>query len=48
VIYGFRVYTALPGRRKAMLARFRDHTTRFFEKHDMTNIGYWTNYAGGS
>jgi len=47
VIYELRVYTALPGRREAMLARFRDHTTRLFEKHGMRNIGYWTNYAGG-
>ena len=47
MIYELRVYTALPGRREAMLARFRDHTTRLFEKHGMRNIGYWTNYAGG-
>ncbi len=25
-----------------MLARFRDHTTRLFEKHGIRNIGYWT------
>ncbi len=47
MIYELRVYTALPGRREAMLARFRDHTTRLFEKHGMRNVGYWTNYAGG-
>jgi hypothetical protein len=23
-------------------ARFRDHTMQLFEKHGMTNIGYWT------
>ena len=47
MIYELRVYSALPGRREAMLTRFRDHTTRLFEKHGMRNIGYWTNYAGG-
>ena len=25
----------------ALLTRFRDHTTKLFEKHGMTNIGYW-------
>ena len=23
------------------MARFRDHTTRLFEKHGITNVGYW-------
>ncbi len=47
MIYELRIYTALPGKQEAMLSRFRDHTTRLFEKHEMRNIGYWTNYAGG-
>jgi len=41
-IFEMRTYTALPGRLDALNARFRDHTTRIFEKHGMTNIGYWT------
>ena len=41
-IFEMRTYTALPGRLDALNARFRDHTTRIFEKHDMTNVGYWT------
>jgi hypothetical protein len=41
-VYELRTYTVLPGRMPAMLARFRDHTTRLFEKHGMRNIGYWT------
>ncbi len=40
-VYELRTYTVLPGRMPAMLARFRDHTTRLFEKHGMHNIGYW-------
>ncbi len=40
-VYELRTYTVLPGRMPAMLARFRDHTTRLFEKHDIHNIGYW-------
>ena len=29
-----------------MLARFRDHTVKLFEKHGMTNIGYWVPAKG--
>jgi NIPSNAP len=36
-----RTYTALPGRLDALLARFRDHTCKLFEKHGMVNVGYW-------
>ena len=42
-VYELRTYTAPDAEKFAMLnARFRDHTTRLFEKHGMTNIGYWT------
>lgn len=40
-VYELRTYHTLPGRLDALLARFRDHTTRLFEKHGMENIGYW-------
>jgi hypothetical protein len=36
-----RTYTTLEGKLPDLLARFRNHTTRLFEKHGMTNIGYW-------
>src|SRR5437867_7839844 len=36
-----RTYTTLPGKLPDLLARFRDHTTKLFEKHGMQNIGYW-------
>lgn len=39
--YELRVYTAAPGKLDALNARFREHTCRLFEKHGMTNIGYW-------
>lgn len=41
-IFEMRTYTAHPGRLDALNARFRNHTMRIFEKHGMTNIGYWT------
>lgn len=40
-VYELRTYTATPGNNAAVLARFREHTTKLFEKHGMTNIGYW-------
>jgi hypothetical protein len=41
-VFELRTYTAQPGKLDALNARFRDHTTKLFEKHGMTNIGYWT------
>lgn len=40
-VYEMRTYTCEPGRLPNLLARFRDHTTKLFEKHGITNIGYW-------
>lgn len=39
--YEMRVYFAPEGKLDALHSRFRDHTTKLFEKHGMTNIGYW-------
>jgi hypothetical protein len=40
-VFEMRTYTAPPGKLEALKSRFREHTTRIFEKHGMTNIGYW-------
>ncbi|HZZ29234.1 MAG TPA: NIPSNAP family protein [Pirellulales bacterium] len=40
-VFEIRTYTAEEGKLDALLARFRDHTCALFEKHGMTNIGYW-------
>lgn len=40
--YEMRVYYAAEGKLDALQARFREHTLKLFEKHGMTNIGYWT------
>ncbi len=42
VVYELRVYHAYPDKFDALLARFRDHTMRIFEKHGMRNVAYWT------
>src|SRR5262245_6944811 len=40
-VYEMRVYYAAEGKLDALHARFRDHTMKLFEKHGMTNVGYW-------
>lgn len=40
-VYEMRTYWAAKGKLDALNARFRDHTTKLFEKHGMTNVGYW-------
>ena len=47
-VFEMRTYTTHPGRLDALNARFRDHTTRIFEKHSIKNIGYWTTDVGES
>jgi NIPSNAP len=41
-LFEIRTYTTEPNKLEALNTRFRDHTTKLFEKHGMTNIGYWT------
>jgi hypothetical protein len=41
-VFEIRTYTANEGKLSDLNARFRNHTLKLFEKHGMTNIGYWT------
>ena len=41
LVYELRTYTTHPGKMPDLMARFRDHTRRIFEKHGMVNIAYW-------
>jgi hypothetical protein len=41
-LYELRVYHAAPGKLPELLARFREHTVKIFEKHGMTSVAYWT------
>ncbi len=40
-VYELRTYTCHPGKLEALKARFRDHTIRLFNRHNMESIGYW-------
>lgn len=40
-MYELRVYYCHPGKLDDLVKRFTDHTAALFEKHGMTNVGYW-------
>jgi hypothetical protein len=40
-VFELRTYTAPEGKLDALQTRFRDHTMRIFQRHGMTNVGYW-------
>jgi len=46
VIYESRVYTALPGRMPALLARFEKVTLGFWEKYGIRQVGFFTAAIG--
>jgi hypothetical protein len=39
--FELRTYTSTKGNLDALNDRFRGHTVKLFEKHGMTNFGYW-------
>ncbi len=41
-VYELRIYHTYEGKLDDLLTRFREHTTKLFEKHGMKNIAYWT------
>jgi NIPSNAP len=41
-VYELRVYRTYEGKLEDLLRRFREHTTKLFEKHGMKNVAYWT------
>jgi hypothetical protein len=41
-VYELRVYHTYEGKLNDLLKRFREHTTKLFEKHGIKNVAYWT------
>lgn len=39
--YELRIYTAQPGKRDALAARFATRTAAIYARHGITNVGYW-------
>ena len=48
MIYELRIYECFAGKLENLNARFRNHTLKLFEKHGITNVGYWVNDVGPS
>ncbi|HXM02404.1 MAG TPA: NIPSNAP family protein, partial [Chthoniobacterales bacterium] len=46
MIYELRIYTATPGRLSDILARFRDHTLKIWERYGIRQAGFWTTLVG--
>jgi NIPSNAP protein len=40
-VYELRVYHTFEGKLDDLLRRFREHTTKLFEKHGIKNVAYW-------
>jgi len=41
-VYELRIYHAAPGKLPDLLARFRNHTVKIFDRHGMHSVAYWT------
>jgi hypothetical protein len=41
-VYELRVYHAASGKLGDLLARFREHTVKLFDRHGMKSVAYWT------
>ena len=46
MIYELRIYETVPGRLPALHERFASHTLKFFEKHGIGVVGFWTEDIG--
>ena len=42
VVYELRIYHAAPGKLGELLARFREHTVKLFDRHGIKSVAYWT------
>jgi hypothetical protein len=40
-VYELRVYHVFEGKLDDLLRRFREHTTKLFERHGIKNVAYW-------
>src|ERR1700756_1059164 len=48
MIYEQRIYTCIPGRLPALLARFQNVTLKLWDKHGIKQAGFWTTLIGDS
>jgi hypothetical protein len=48
MIYELRIYHAVPGKLPALVKRFETTTTKFWEKHGIRLVGFWTSVISES
>lgn len=48
MIYEWRVYEIVPGKRRELNERFSKHTLMFFAKHGIKAVGFWESLVGGA
>ncbi|MBI1802460.1 MAG: NIPSNAP family protein [Chloroflexi bacterium] len=48
MIYELRIYHAAPGKLGALNKRFENTTLKFWEKHGIRQVGFWTTMIGES
>ena len=48
MIYELRIYRTNSGKLPDLLARFRNHTLKLWEKHGIRQAGFWTTLVGES
>jgi hypothetical protein len=48
MIYELRIYRCVPGRLPALLSRFENETMRIWQKHGISQTGFWTTLIGNS
>jgi hypothetical protein len=41
-VYELRIYHVAAGKLDELLARFRNHTMKIFDRHGMKSVAYWT------
>lgn len=46
MLYEYRVYEVMPGRMADLHRRFREITTRFFDRHGIRVVGFWEAAVG--
>ena len=48
MIYELRIYEAMPGKMQALNQRFANITMKYFGKHGINPVGFWTEDVGTS
>jgi heme-degrading monooxygenase HmoA len=48
MIYEYRAYYVMPGKKQALLDRFAHYTLRLFERHGIRLVGFWEPEIGDS